>query len=298
MKTIKFKSFTSCSCGNCYFLGIFDETDACEAGVLIDAGYSPRRLKKELAREGLAMEDFSAMLVTHDHNDHIRSLGSYCKHIRVPVWTPPELARALAHHFITGDYYPFCRRELAAGWNEIVPGRIQAQYFAVPHDASSTFGYALMLDGYKFVIMTDIGRMVPQAMSFAKQADTVVIESNYDLEMLRHGPYPKILQDRICGGHGHLSNVECAEALREFVHPGLRNIFLCHLSEHNNTPELAYQTSFEVLKELYTPCAPSRGMAGYSLARTGVEPGDVLQECRIPRLCPLPRMTPSPMFIL
>ena len=275
MKTIKFKSFTSGSCGNCYFLGIFSEDGTCEAGVLIDAGFSPRRLKKELAREGLSFDDFSAMLVTHDHNDHIRSLGSYCKHLHVPIWTPPELARALTHHFITGDYYPACRHELAEGWNEIVPGRIRAQYFAVPHDASCTFGYAVLLDGYKFVIMTDIGRMVPQALSFAKQADTVVIESNYDLEMLRNGPYPKVLQDRICGGHGHLSNVECAEALRDFAHPGLRNVFLCHLSEHNNTPELAYQTNAAVLQSSY--------------AET---------EGRIPRLCPLPRMTPSPFFIL
>ena len=279
MKTIKFKSFSSGSCGNCYFLGIFNEIEACEAGVLIDAGFSPRRLKKELEREGLCFDDFAGLLITHDHNDHIRSLGSYCKHVRKPVWTPPELSGALSRHFITGEYYGPCRRVLGPGWNEIVPGRIRVQYFSVPHDASFTCGYALMLDDYKFVIMTDIGRMVPQALAFARQADTVVIESNYDLEMLRHGPYPKDLQDRICGGHGHLSNVECAQALREFVHPGLRNIFLCHLSEHNNTPELAYQTSSDVLRELY---APSEGMA----------------DGRIPRLCPLPRMTPSPMFVL
>jgi phosphoribosyl 1,2-cyclic phosphodiesterase len=117
--------------------------------------------------------------------------------------------------------------------------------------------------------------MVPQALSFAQQADTVVIESNYDLEMLRNGPYPKVLQDRICGGHGHLSNAECAEALRSFAHPGLRNVFLCHLSEHNNTPELAYQTNSTILQELYAE-----------------------SDERIPRLCPLPRLTPSPMFVL
>ena len=275
MKTIKFKSFTSGSCGNCYFLGIFNEIGACEAGVLIDAGFSPRRLKKELAREGLCFDDFAGLLITHDHNDHIRSLGSYCKHVRKPVWTPPELAKALTHHFITGEYYGPCRAPLEPGWNDIVPGRIWAQYFEVPHDASFTYGYALMLDDYKFVIMTDIGRMVPQALSFAKQADTVVIESNYDLEMLRNGPYPKVLQDRICGGHGHLSNAECAEALREFVHPGLRNVFLCHLSEHNNLPDLAYQTSASVLQACYADSSD-----------------------RIPRLCPLPRMTPSPLFTL
>ena len=116
MKSIKFKSFTSGSCGNCYFLGIFNEIDACEAGVLIDAGFSPRRLKKELGREGLCFDDFAGLLITHDHNDHIRSLGSYCKHVRKPVWTPPELAKALTHHFITGEYYGPCRaKESACG---------------------------------------------------------------------------------------------------------------------------------------------------------------------------------------
>ena len=275
MKTIKFKSFSSGSCGNCYFIGIFGETGACEAGVLVDAGFSPRRLKKELEREGLCFDDFAGLLVTHDHNDHIRSLGSYCKHLRKPVWTPPSLGNALSHHFITGEYFGPCRRALAPGWNELVPGRIRAQYFEVPHDASFTYGYALLLDEHKFVIMTDIGQMVPQALNFARQADTVVVESNYDLYMLRHGPYPKELQDRICGGSGHLSNEECAEAVRAFAHPGLRNVFLCHLSEHNNTPELAWQASADVLQELYAE-----------------------SDDRPPRLCPLPRMTPSPMFVL
>ncbi len=286
MKTIKFKSFSSGSCGNCYFIGIFNETGACEAGVLIDAGFSPRRLKKELEREGLCFDDFAGLLVTHDHNDHIRSLGSYCKHLRKPVWTPPSLGNALSRHFITGEYYDRCRRPLAPGWNELVPGRIRAQFFEVPHDASCTYGYALLLDDYKFVIMTDIGRMVPQALSFARQADTVVVESHYDLYMLRHGPYPKDLQDRICGGRGHLSNAECAEALRAFAHPGLRNVFLCHLSEHNNTPELAFQASSEALKEAYGP-PPADALFGNGL-----------QDERPPRLCPLPRMTPSPMFVL
>lgn len=264
---VKFKSLSSGSCGNCYFLGIFNEIGTCEAGVLIDAGVSPRRLKKELQREGLCFDDFQAILVTHDHLDHIRSLGSYCKHVQKPVWSTSRLIGALSRHMMTGTYLADVRKVLSEGWNEIVPGRIRACYFEVPHDATQTVGYAILLDDYKFVIMTDIGRMTPQAMSFASQADTVVIESNYDLYMLRHGPYPKELQDRICQGHGHLSNDECAAAIREFVHPGLRNVFLCHLSEHNNEPQLAHDTSRPSL------------------------PPEI-------RLAPLPRQTPSTLFTL
>ncbi len=268
MSSVRFKSFSSGSCGNCYFLGIFnDDSRRCEAGVVIDAGVSPRRLKKELQTDGLCFDDFSAVLVTHDHADHIRSLGSFCKHIRKPVWATENLHRALSRHCMTRYEISDFRMELREGhWNEVVPGRIHARYFVVPHDATETVGYAIQMDDYKFVIMTDIGCMTEEALRWARQADTVVIESNYDPEMLRNGPYPLDLQARIRGGHGHLSNPECAEAIEAFRHDGLRHIFLCHLSEHNNTPELAYAESLEAA-------------AGISLI-------------------PLPRQTASPLYNL
>ena len=243
--SVKFKSFSSGSCGNCYFIGLFGEDGRrCEAGVVIDAGVSPRRLKKEMQVDGLCFDDFGAVLVTHDHMDHIRSLGSFCKHIGKPVWASENLHRALSRHLMTRGQIADCRMTLREGeWNDVIPGRIRVRYFLVPHDASETLGYAIMLDSFRFVIMTDLGRMTSEALSLARQADAVVIESNYDPEMLRTGPYPPDLQDRIRDGHGHLSNPECAEAISEFNHDGLRHIFLCHLSEHNNTPELAYGTS-------------------------------------------------------
>ena len=193
MKTIKFKSFSSGSSGNCSFVGIFDEGalgSRCEAGILIDAGVSPRRVKKELASEGLGFDDIHGILITHDHMDHIRSLGSFCKHVRIPVWTTPVLHSALARHPMTREWISGCVRDLGEGWNCIAGDRIKARWFEVPHDATQTVGYAILLDGYRFVIMTDIGRMTEQSMSFASQAETVVIESNYDPYMLEHGPYP------------------------------------------------------------------------------------------------------------
>ena len=268
MSSVKFKSFSSGSCGNCYFLGLFgDEGRRCEAGVIIDAGVSPRRLKKELQADGMCFDDFGAVLVTHDHMDHIRSLGSVCKHIGKPVWATAELHRALGYHTMTRDWIGKHRVVLAEGkWNEIIAGRIRARAFVVPHDATQTVGYAILLDDFKFVIMTDIGRMTEEALNWARQADTVVIESNYDPEMLRLGPYPPDLQKRIRDGHGHLSNPECAEAIRAFRHDGLRHIFLCHLSEHNNTPDLAYNESLDAAADI--------------------------------ALTPLPRMTASPLYIL
>ena len=263
--TVKFFSISSGSCGNCYFLSL-EEDGAHSAGVIIDAGVSLRRLKKGLAANGYDMDSFSAILVTHDHLDHIRHLGAYCKHLCKPVFATPVLHGALSRHPFTSPWIGGCSRELKDGdWNTIVPDKVFAKYFIVPHDASQTVGYALWIGGYKFVIMTDVGRMVPQGIAFASAADTVVVESNYDPEMLFNGPYPPELQVRISDGHGHMSNRECAEAVRAFDHEGLQNVFLCHLSEHNNTPELAMAATRPVLDASV-------------------------------RVCPLPRMTPSPMF--
>ena len=247
MRTIKFKSLSSGSCGNCYFLGSFHQDGSCESALLIDLGVSPRRLKKELEKEGIPVSCIKGVLITHDHNDHIRALGSYCKNLPLPVWMTRELSGAFLVRHLGGEYLPACRKILSPGWNQIDGDTIRARYFTVPHDATQTVGYAVLIGGHKFVIMTDIGRMTKEALDLASQADTVVIESNYDPVMLKNGPYPPELQDRIRNGFGHLSNQECARAVAEFSHSGLRNVFLCHLSEHNNTPELARDCTRAVL---------------------------------------------------
>ena len=263
---LKFMSLSSGSCGNCYYL----ETG--RGAVLIDAGVSLRRLKKVFLEHGLDMDSFSAVLVTHDHLDHIRHLGSFCKRLQRPVFTTSDIHGALSRHTFTAPTIGACRKILREGeWNEVAGMKVR--YFVVPHDATQTVGYAIEADGHRFVIMTDIGRMTDEAVSFARQADTVVIESNYDMDMLLQGPYTYELKMRIVQGCGHLSNDECADAIRRFWHPGLKNIFLCHLSENNNTPELAYKASAAALEE------------------SGAEKGTVSVRC-------LPRQNPSQMFVL
>jgi len=263
---LKFMSLSSGSCGNCYYLGSED------GGILIDAGVSLRRLKMVLKEYDMDMDAFSAILVTHDHLDHIRHLGSFCKRLSKPVYTAKAIHDALARHTFTAPTIGSCRRVLDEGeWNEVAGMKVR--YFVVPHDATQTVGYAIEADGHKFVIMTDIGRMTDEAVEYARQADTVVVESNYDMDMLLRGPYTYELKMRIVQGCGHLSNDECASAIKRFWHPGLRNIFLCHLSENNNTHDLAYACSAEALASL------------------GVEQGTVALRC-------LPRQHPSQMFRL
>lgn len=263
---VRFMSLSSGSCGNCYYLGT--ET----GGIIIDAGVSLRRLKKALQEYELTTDSFSAVLVTHDHLDHIRHLGSFCKRLSKPVYTTQTIHNALARHTFTAATIGPCRRILAEGeWNDVAGMRVR--YFVVPHDATQTVGYAIEVEGHNFVIMTDVGRMTDEAVELARKADSVVVESNYDMDMLMSGPYTYELKMRIVQGCGHLSNDECASAVRRFCHSGLKNIFLCHLSENNNTHDLAYRCSAAALKE------------------AGIEKGAVALRC-------LPRQYPSQMFIL
>ena len=133
MNKIRFKSLSSGSCGNCYFLGSFDDKGNCECAVLIDAGVSPRRLKKELAVDGISPEIISGILVTHDHYDHVRALGSYCKLHRKPVWTTPKLCIALMNKRLTGEYLARkLRQQLGMRFQTAVPVKIKTQLIKFP----------------------------------------------------------------------------------------------------------------------------------------------------------------------
>ena len=264
---IRFLSFSSGSCGNCYlFLGP-------STGVLIDAGVSIRRMKRVLESVSLDFGCFQGVLITHDHGDHIRNLGSICKRLSLPVYTTPALQDALAWHPFTRNEIDSCRRDLRPGvWNPVTE-EIEVQYFVVPHDATETVGYAIRCDGHLLVLMTDLGHVTDEAMEWARQADTVVVESNFDVDLLLGGTYPYELKMRICQGAGHLSNDACCEAIRRFMHPGLRNLFLCHLSGNNNTPRLAYDYAADTLADL------------------GIDPGTI-------HLRVLERGIPSPLLTL
>ena len=228
-----------------------------KAGIVIDAGVSLRRLKKNLTERGFSLDSFQAILVTHDHLDHIRHLGAWCKHLCKPVYATEILHEALATHTFTRDWIGPCRRTLSEGTEilHLLPELPEqdcpcVRHFVVPHDATQTVGYFIEWQGVKFFLMTDAGRVTKEALEYASMADTLVFESNYDPGMLIGGPYTHELKMRICKGNGHLSNEECADAIRRVWHPGLKNIFLCHLSENNNTPDLAFAATAEMLDSI------------------------------------------------
>ena len=261
-------SFCSGSCGNCYFLSNGDHA------ILIDAGVSYRRLRQVLFSVGQSPSSIEAILLTHDHMDHIRGIGSLCKGLSVPVYATPAVHDKLAHHVNAVPYINGCRKDFPEGDCMTIAG-MKVRNFEVPHDATQTVGYYIEdpVSGENFLMATDIGRPTLEVYSLSKEATTIVIESNYDMDMLIAGPYPEDLKRRICRGHGHMSNAQCAQVLGNVVHPGLKNVFLCHLSENNNTPTAAFAASSEALSD------------------AGVEDGTI-------SLRALPRRTPSPLFVL
>ena len=251
----QFVSLSSGSNGNCYYIGN-------EAfGILIDAGIGTRTIKKRLAERGLSVDRVRCVLVSHDHFDHIRSLGTFAERFSRPVYATAPCIAAFQRHYCTSGYLgPGRCRVLEAGkWLRLdgdgertlfdgSDGGVWVLPFSVPHDATDTVGFFIDFFGETFTFLTDVGDITDDAIRFAAQARHLIVEANYDPEMLRTGSYPPDLQARIRNGHGHLSNFQTAELITRALSGGiLQDIFLCHLSENNNTPDLALAAVAAVL---------------------------------------------------
>lgn len=232
----KFISFGSGSSGNCYYL--FTEN----FGILIDAGVGVRALKKSFADFGLSMANIKSILITHDHADHVKCVGSLSNDLKVPVY-----ATQLVHAGINKNY---CVRQKVNGANikyvekqkPFELGDFIITPFGIPHDSSDNVGYMVENNGVTFCLMTDAGCVTDEMKSFISRANYLVIEANHDDEMLKSGPYPDHLKVRVASDNGHLSNKSCAVALAENATEKLKHVWLCHLSEENNHPELARKT--------------------------------------------------------
>lgn len=244
---IRFLSLASGSSGNCYFF-----TDGAVA-FMIDAGVGPRIAQKRLAPYGLTLNDLDFILITHDHIDHIKALGIISSKFSKPIYTTEKLKGALMNHS--------CTRGKVGGNIKVINTLEETEIcgvkvvpFPVPHDATETVGYYIEFGGKKIVIVTDCASVTSEVIEFSEKADVLIFEANYDEEMLANGPYPQLLKIRIAnGGSGHLSNTQSAAALKE-IYCGrkgeLSHVFLCHLSDNNNTQQIAYETVNKALAEV------------------------------------------------
>ncbi|MDR1644258.1 MAG: MBL fold metallo-hydrolase [Tannerellaceae bacterium] len=231
-----FLSLASGSSGNCYYLGTTGY------GILIDAGVGVRTVKKVLKEKQLDFSQIIAVLITHDHADHIKAAGSFGEKYNIPVYATDAVHKGIdksrfIDETLAGDVRRIIEKETTFAIHDflITP-------FEVPHDSADNVGYLIRFGNRTFTFATDVGHITDTVSAYVTQANHLVIEANYDEEMLRTGAYPQFLKDRVASPTGHLSNRETAEFLATHYHPGLKDIWLCHLSRDNNHPELAYKT--------------------------------------------------------
>ncbi len=239
---LKFISFGSGSSGNCYMLET--ATDA----LLIDIGVGLRGLKKTCREYGLSLSKVRHILITHDHADHIKSVGSFSHDNHVPVYATHDVHIGINRNYcITKKVEPEMVRTLEKG-ETVQIGDFLVTPFEVPHDSNDNVGYFIEAGDTNFCIITDAGCVTDEMKSYIQRARHLVIEANHDIEMVMSGPYPQFLKDRILSSTGHLSNKDCAQVLVDNMSDFLQHIWLCHLSEENNHPELARKTVETMLR--------------------------------------------------
>ncbi len=233
---VKFISFGSGSSGNCYYLAT--DNDA----LLIDIGIGLRGLRKYCKDYGVNLSGVHHVLVTHDHADHIKSIGSFSHDYSCPVYATREVHEGINRNYCVTKKVTAEKKKFIEKDQSFQLGDFQVTPFAVPHDSSDNVGYCIEVEGITFCMMTDVGHVTDEMKPYITRANYLVIEANHDIEMVKNGPYPQFLKDRILSGTGHLNNRDCATALAENMSETLRHVWLCHLSEENNHPELARKT--------------------------------------------------------
>ena len=225
-------SIASSSSGNC---ALYVQDGAC---LLIDLGVSLRGLTRALEQVGLTPGQLTGVVLTHEHSDHVKGLEQFLKKTDVPVYATLGTAAALTREralprrlcpFDTGD--------------RVRVGALTCESFATPHDAAQSVGYVVRGERRNLGFATDLGMMTPDILAALTGCETVVLESNHDRQMLLAGRYPYPLKQRILGTRGHLSNDECARTACQLFRIGTRRIILAHLSQHNNTPVMAAETT-------------------------------------------------------
>ncbi len=275
---VLFISFGSGSSGNCTFIGTRSQ------GILVDAGVDDRKVEAELTRNRLSMNMVKGILLTHDHGDHIRYAYSILRRNRhmALYCTPRVLNGILRRHNVSRrikDYHHAIYKEIP-----FELGGFTITAFEVDHDGSDNAGFYIARQGFDFTVATDLGCIGSRADYYMRRASYLMIESNYDLRMLLHGRYPEYLKARIQASNGHLDNMVTASYIASIYHPGLRFVFLCHLSHDNNTPEKALAAVSD------------------ALAAIGIEAGDGTnspEACKAPiQVMALPRFEPTGIVTL
>jgi phosphoribosyl 1,2-cyclic phosphodiesterase len=200
--------------------------------VLVDAGLSRKETFERMMGLGIAPETLDAILITHEHSDHVAGLPAIAKKLNVPVY----VSRLTAPGIPWGEYTP--RLEMFQAGSRFPVGDIEVTSFTIPHDAADPVGFSLHAEGIKVSIATDLGYLPDSVRLQLAGSDVMLLESNHDLEMLKVGPYPWSVKQRVMGRMGHLSNEVACRFVKDTVDYRTSTLILGHLSEHNNHPSI------------------------------------------------------------
>ena len=244
---LRYCSLFSGSSGNCTYVG------TAEGGLLIDVGVSARRITTALKERDIDPASIRAVLLTHEHNDHVAGLRVLCKQNGWPVIASEGTLEALTEN---NTVSPEQKLYLLPNNKRLTVAGMQITPFDTPHDSRQCYGYRIdTADGRSLAMTTDLGYMPQSVMDTIIGCQFLHIESNHDPEMLMGGEYPYWLKQRIRGRGGHLSNQDCAAVLPDLLAAGATRIVLAHLSEHNNTPAMAQGCAETAL----TACGATQG---------------------------------------
>ncbi len=236
----RFCSLFSSSSGNATYIG------SGRTGILIDAGVSAKRIRTALQARDIDPATIKAIFVTHEHADHIKGIRVLGSQLGVPVYASPGTLQGMADCGALDGRFP---QEILPVGGEAEIGDLLVRSFPTPHDANESCGFTVELpDERRAAVATDIGHMTNDIMRAVLGCDLVMLESNHDIGMLQNGPYPYFLKRRILSDVGHLCNDACADVAVQLVEHGTTRLFLGHLSQENNLPALAYQTTLSALQ--------------------------------------------------
>jgi phosphoribosyl 1,2-cyclic phosphodiesterase len=237
--------------------------------LLVDAGLSRRDLGRRMALAGCEPDEVTAVLLTHEHRDHVGCAAALSRELGIPVCCSPGTARALDG--LRREGARFC--EVRAG-QSLELGGLRVEAWACSHDTAEPLQFGVEEDGAAMAVCTDLGKVDAQVEAALRGRQLVVLESNHDADLLRGGPYPAFLKRRILGPRGHLSNEQCAQTLAKLAGHGLKRVVLGHLSRENNRPELALEAARTALAaaghpDLPVTCAKQDMIGGWVAVYSG-----------------------------
>ena len=225
--------------------------------ILLDAGISAKRISAGLAELGIGPRQLSAILLTHEHSDHVSGLRVLSKKAGAPIYaTRPTLWEWYKRNRCDEVRELFCPHEAGTG---VQIGALWVESFPTPHDAAGSVGWSIAGEGGRMVLCTDLGHVTEPVRRAVAGCDLLVCETNHDVDWVRSGPYSYYLKQRILGNYGHLSNEAGAELAAFAVESGTRAVILAHLSQTNNTPVRAYEAVS--LRLLAMDCDPERDIS-------------------------------------